>query len=218
MQRGRGAFFSCTWVGGEPLLRRELVERGRKFFRANRVVTNGTLPLPDWKGVEFHVSIDGTRRMHDSIRGDGCYEKIKKNLSSANCPDIDVAIACCLNRANEGCIEDLIEEWRDVPHVKHILFDFFTPIKGVKVTRQAKSIFIEEFDRRLDPAGRVYYWQTGKMSYLKAGTDVDDQAMLDGYISITPLHHDLTRHRALPKLKQWAPDMDRVLKKSLKGK
>lgn len=132
MQRGRGAFFSCTWVGGEPMLRRELVDRGKKFFRANRVVTNGTLPLPDWKGVEFHVSIDGTEQLHDSIRGKGCYAKIRKNLSSGSCPDIDVAIACCLNRTNIAGIEDLIAEWKDVPHVKHILFDFFTPIRGMK--------------------------------------------------------------------------------------
>jgi MoaA/NifB/PqqE/SkfB family radical SAM enzyme len=132
MQKGRRAFFSCTWVGGEPLLRRELIEKGRKFFRANRVVTNGTLPLPDWKNVEFHVSIDGTEALHDAIRGNGCYAKIKKNLGSTACPDINVAIACCLNRSNIGCIDDLIREWKQVPHVRHILFDFFTPIKGVK--------------------------------------------------------------------------------------
>jgi sulfatase maturation enzyme AslB (radical SAM superfamily) len=112
MQKGRRAFFSCTWVGGEALLRPELVDRGRKFFRANRVVTNGTLPLPDWKNVEFHVSIDGTEELHDSLRGKGCYAKIKKNLASESCPDINVAIACCLSRSNVGCIEDLIEEWK----------------------------------------------------------------------------------------------------------
>jgi len=128
MQRGKGAFFSCTWVGGEPLLRKELVERGRSFFRANRVVTNGT----DWKDVEFHVSIGGTEELHDARRGSGCYAKIKANIEGGACPDINVAIACCLSRANVGCIEDLIEEWKAVPHVRHILFDFFTPIKGVK--------------------------------------------------------------------------------------
>lgn len=92
------------------------------------------------------------------------------------------------------------------------------PIKGIKVTKQAKSIFVEEFDRRLDPAGRVYYWQTGKMSYFKAGTDVDDQAMLDGYVSITPLHHDLTKHKAIPKIRTWSADMEKALKQAHKKK
>ncbi|MFH1829541.1 MAG: radical SAM protein [Pseudomonadota bacterium] len=147
MQKGRSAFFSCTWVGGEPLLRKELVEKGRKFFKANRVVTNGTLPLPDWKDVEFHVSIDGTEEIHDSIRGMGCYEKIKTNLASDSCPDINVAIACCLNRSNVGSIEDLIKEWKKVPHVRHILFDFFTPIRGVK---EDLWLTFEERDSVLD--------------------------------------------------------------------
>lgn len=132
MQKGRGAFFSCTWVGGEPLLRRELIEEGRRFFRSNRVVTNGTIPLPDWPDVEFHVSIDGTRRFHDAIRGSGCYEKIRKNIADSANDHLNIAIACCLNRKNSGCVEDLIKEWRDVPHIRHILFDFFTPIRGVK--------------------------------------------------------------------------------------
>ena len=52
-------FFQCTWVGGEPLVRKELIERGRHFFRHNTVVTNGTIPLPDWPDVKWYVSIDG---------------------------------------------------------------------------------------------------------------------------------------------------------------
>ncbi len=131
MQSGSGAFFSCTWVGGEPLLRRELIERGKRFFRANRVVTNGVLPLPQWTDVEFHISIDGTEKLHDEIRGSGCYEKIKRNLGAIN-DEMNVAIACCLNRANIDCLEDIAAEWREVLHIRHALFDFFTPIKGVK--------------------------------------------------------------------------------------
>ncbi|MFH0800604.1 MAG: radical SAM protein [Pseudomonadota bacterium] len=131
MQRGKRAFFCCTWVGGEPLLRPELIEKGRKLFRANRVVTNGTLPLPDWKGVEFHVSIDGTEALHDAIRGKGCYGRIKNNIGDRCHEGANIAIACCLNRANIGCVEELVREWREVPHIRHILFDFFTPIRGV---------------------------------------------------------------------------------------
>ena len=51
-------FYQCSWVGGEPLLRPEVIARCRKFFRYNLVVTNGTLPLPDWPDVDFYVSVD----------------------------------------------------------------------------------------------------------------------------------------------------------------
>lgn len=147
MQRGKGAFFNCTWVGGEPLLRPELIERGRRFFRSNRVVTNGTLPLPEWPDVEFHVSIDGTRELHDAIRGQGCYDRIRRNVSDPRYAALQIAIACCLNRDNIGCVRDLVREWREVPHVRHILFDFFTPIRGAK---EELWIPFAERDRALD--------------------------------------------------------------------
>jgi len=146
MQRGRAAFFSCTWVGGEPLLRRELIDLGRRFFRANRVVTNGTLPLPEWTNVEFHISIDGTEELHDAIRGNGCYAKIKKNAAELR-GEQNVAIACCISRTNIDCIEELTAEWSETPHIRHVLFDFFTPIKGVK---EDMWLNFAERDRAID--------------------------------------------------------------------
>src|SRR5262245_39992359 len=41
-------FFSCSWVGGEPLMRQEIIEMGSQYFRRNMVVTNGTIRIPDW--------------------------------------------------------------------------------------------------------------------------------------------------------------------------
>ena len=61
-------FFQCSWVGGEPLLRPEVIERCRKYFRYNLVVTTGTLPLPNWAGVDFYVSIDGDEEVHEDLR------------------------------------------------------------------------------------------------------------------------------------------------------
>lgn len=147
IQKGRGAFYSCTWVGGEPLLRAELIEKGRRFFRANRIVTNGTLPLPAWPDVEFHVSVDGTEALHDAIRGAGCYEKIQRNLSTVRSEGLTIALACCLNRSNLGCVQELISEWREVPHIRHILFDFITPVRSAK---EDLSLTFEERDRALD--------------------------------------------------------------------
>lgn len=146
-QQGKGAFFSCTWVGGEPLLRPDLIEKGRHLFRSNRVVTNGTLPLPDWPDVEFHISVDGTEELHDSIRGKGCYAKIKSNIRDPRYSHLNIALACCLNRTNAGCAEDLVKEWGDVSNIRHILFDFFTPVRGVK---EDLWLTFEERDRIVD--------------------------------------------------------------------
>lgn len=132
MQRGPHPYYSCTWVGGEPLLRKGLIEKGRHFFRANRVVTNGTVPLPDWPDVEFHVSVDGTEKYHDEIRGKGVYSRLKANISNPDVSHLKIAIACCLNRQNADCVEDLLSEWSMISPIRHVLFDFFTPIKGVK--------------------------------------------------------------------------------------
>src|SRR5260370_1454441 len=38
----------CTGVGGEPMVRKQLIEVGRKYFKHNTIVTNGTMELPDW--------------------------------------------------------------------------------------------------------------------------------------------------------------------------
>lgn len=148
MQKGPKPFYSCTWVGGEPLLRRQLIERGRKFFKANRVVTNGTLPLPDWPDVEFHISVDGTEAFHDKVRGKGTYAKIKMNIGTpSRIADLQVAIACCLHRGNVDCIEELLSEWRNIPNIRHVLFDFFTPIREVK---EDLWLSFEERDRVLE--------------------------------------------------------------------
>ncbi len=139
-------FWSATWVGGEPLLRKDLIEIARKYFMFNLIVSNGTFPLPHWPDVQFHISVDGTETYHDDIRGKGVYQKIKKTLEDA--PEgLNIALACCLNKRNLACMEDLLEEWHDHPKVRHMLFDFFTPVKGVK-----HDLFIsfEEQDKIID--------------------------------------------------------------------
>lgn len=124
-------FRSATWVGGEPLLRKDLIEKARKHFMFNIIVTNGTFPLPNWPDVMYHISVDGTESFHDDIRGEGVYQKIKKNIGEA--PDgLDISLACCLNKRNKECMEELLEEWHSNLKVKSMLLDFFTPIKGVK--------------------------------------------------------------------------------------
>jgi 5'-nucleotidase len=76
-------------------------------------------------------------------------------------------------------------------------------IKGMKVCRQAKANWEEEFDERKDPAGRVYYWMTGVFKNYDEGTDTDIWALESGYVSIVPVQFDVTAHQTLPFFKNW---------------
>jgi 5'-nucleotidase len=76
-------------------------------------------------------------------------------------------------------------------------------IKGVKICRQANAFWKEEFSERKDPHGRDYYWMMGIFENLDKGRDTDEWALANNYVSIVPVHYDLTAHHAIDKLKKW---------------
>jgi len=76
------------------------------------------------------------------------------------------------------------------------------PFRGVKITRLGKRIYSEGVIERLDPRGRKYYWIGGDAPSWHPGEGTDFEAVQNGYISITPLHLDLTHHESIPRLKE----------------
>ena len=72
--------------------------------------------------------------------------------------------------------------------------------KGLKVCRQAKAFWKEEFDKRKTPQGKNYYWLTGEFINQDQGEDTDEWALANGYISMVPVQFDLTAHHAIQKL------------------
>ena len=76
-------------------------------------------------------------------------------------------------------------------------------LNGVAVTRQADSKWEEGFDARTDPAGRPYYWLAGTFVDLDDGQATDTSAVEEGYVSVTPIQHDMTAHSALDTLRDW---------------
>jgi len=76
-------------------------------------------------------------------------------------------------------------------------------IKGIKVCRQAKGHWSEEFDKRTNPLGRDYYWLTGKFINEDIGTDTDEWALENGYVSVVPIQFDLTAHQAIKDINEW---------------
>jgi len=76
-------------------------------------------------------------------------------------------------------------------------------IQGVSVTRQGLALYREEYHRRTDPQGRIYYWLTGQKINKEKELDVDDGAVMAKRVAVTPVHFDLTQYEFLETLKSW---------------
>lgn len=80
-------------------------------------------------------------------------------------------------------------------------------VKGIKVTRLGSRYFSSSLTRMKDPWGREVFWIGGGDVTWSGSTDSDDAAVKDGYISITPLHMDLTNYRLMETVSSWALDL-----------
>lgn len=74
-------------------------------------------------------------------------------------------------------------------------------IKGIKVCRQAKARWVEEFEERKDPYGRTYYWLGGRFVNGDKREDTDEKALAENYISVVPVQFDFTAHHQVDNLK-----------------
>ena len=81
-------------------------------------------------------------------------------------------------------------------------------LKGVAVTTQGRRQYVDRIEKRADPLGRPYYWLGGSLAEEAAGAEPgsDVRAVADGYLSLTPVHLDLTAYSALPLLKEVLKD------------
>jgi len=75
--------------------------------------------------------------------------------------------------------------------------------RGVRITRQGLSPIIESYEKRQDPRNESYYWLTGEVIKLKADSSSDINAVKKRYVSVTPLHCDMTRDDFLEEAKTW---------------
>ena len=87
--------------------------------------------------------------------------------------------------------------------VLNVNFPKIEAFKGIKICRQARANWVEEFDKRTNPQGKVYYWLTGKFVNMDKGEDTDEWALANNYISVVPVQFDLTAHHFIHKLNNW---------------
>lgn len=103
-----------------------------------------------------------------------------------------IALEVLSNKLPTGTILNV-----NFPKLKH------DEIKGIKICRQAKAIWMEKFDKRKTPQGKDYYWLTGEFVNQDKGEDTDEWALENGYISIVPVQFDLTAYHAIQQLNTW---------------
>jgi 5'-nucleotidase len=75
--------------------------------------------------------------------------------------------------------------------------------KGVRVVPMATVGWPAEFDRRVDPKGRRYYWAMGTPAVPGEGEMTDLQAWEEGYVTVTPLRIDRTEREMLERMRDW---------------
>lgn len=157
MERQRDAGKNMALLyGGEPMLRPNIIRAATGIFDATVVYTNGTVAHPGIDAI-WMVSIDGTREVHDSIRGKGTHDKVIKNIKDGVFKNPIVHIT--ITRQNQHNLEDFLEEMWGLEEIRGIGFSFFTPEMG----RDHEGLFIplEERDRMLDQLLelRKKYWR-----------------------------------------------------------
>ena len=76
-------------------------------------------------------------------------------------------------------------------------------IKGTRITVQGDIGFRDHFVKRQDPRGRDYYWMDGEFMERNISSDSDYMAVKSGYVSVTPIHYDMTDYKSLDRFKAW---------------
>lgn len=135
--RKKEGFVHGTWVGGEPYVRADLLEKVTSILPVNWVVTSGTIPLRPLNAAHF-ISIDGAdAKTHDTLRGrPGLYDWVMSNLQEARKKGISrLYIHTVLNAVNCGQLEEIYRFWSQSDLVSGMFFSTHTPIEGADDAR-----------------------------------------------------------------------------------
>jgi 5'-nucleotidase len=103
----------------------------------------------------------------------------------------------------------LVERLREAPLESHSILNVncpdlpFEALKGFAATRLGHRHKAEPVVESKDPRGRTIYWVGPAGPEADAGPGTDFQALREGFVSITPLQVDLTRHSAVASLGEW---------------
>ena len=77
------------------------------------------------------------------------------------------------------------------------------PVRGIRTVPQNVAQYVESYDRRIDPRGRVYFWSGPEFHCPDPRPDTDVSALAEGYVTVTPLQFDLTQAVLLREMGAW---------------
>lgn len=104
---------------------------------------------------------------------------------------------------------ELVTRLRQAPFPSESILNVNVPdlpyqeIQGIKATRLGHRHKAEPVIKQHDPRGRPIFWVGLAGPEQDAGAGTDFHAVRNGFVSVSPIHVDLTRHQALPRLAQW---------------
>ncbi|WP_366921857.1 5'/3'-nucleotidase SurE [Metallumcola ferriviriculae] len=79
----------------------------------------------------------------------------------------------------------------------------YQQLKGIKITTLGLRRYVDAVQERKDPRGKSYYWLAGRVEDISAGDDTDIAAVNEQFVSLTPVHFDLTNYRILEQIRSW---------------
>jgi 5'-nucleotidase len=88
------------------------------------------------------------------------------------------------------------------------------PPKGMRVTRLGHRVYNGQIVEQIDPRGRKHYWIGGGEPEWKLLEGSDMEALNEGFVSVTPVHLDLTSHRALNEMRDWSAALSSQLRRA----
>ncbi|MCS6881739.1 MAG: 5'/3'-nucleotidase SurE [Oscillochloridaceae bacterium] len=112
-------------------------------------------------------------------------------------------------RAAQEALVQLVEKVRERGLPQDVLLNLNVParppeeVRGIRIARLGRRSYRDELVVRYDPRGRPYYWINGSEPEDHADDGTDVAAVAEGYVSLTPVHMDLTSHYWLEVLREW---------------
>jgi MoaA/NifB/PqqE/SkfB family radical SAM enzyme len=125
--RDKHRIHSMVWMGGEPLLRKNVLCEGLRLFKENTIVTNGTLDLLDLGRCVYVVSLDGPKEVNDPLRGKGSFRRVMNTLHRIP-RDFGptVQVQCVVTRENQERVGELIPALQNT-RVEGLTYTFYIP-------------------------------------------------------------------------------------------
>ena len=110
---------------------------------------------------------------------------------------------------SKWAVEQVVKKALDHSFPKSICLNVNIPqlkkeeIKGIKICRQARAYWKDEFDKRHDNFGKPYYWLKGSFNRADRSEDTDIWALDHGYVSVVPTQFDMTAYHSIAQINEW---------------